>query len=67
MAKLLNIQQVAELLQIHEKTVYKWMKQGRFPKPIKSWGSPRWDYDEVMKYVRNDRSEENIVAAGSLA
>jgi excisionase family DNA binding protein len=62
MAKLLNIQQIAELLQIHEKTVYKWMKQGRFPKPVKSWGSPRWDYEEVLKYMREDLGEKEIVA-----
>lgn len=66
MSKLLNIQQVAELLQIHEKTVYKWIKQGRFPTPTKTWGSPRWDYDEVMKYVRTDHGDEKTVASCSL-
>lgn len=62
MIKLLNIKQVAELLQIHEKTVYKWMKRDRFPKPTKTWGSPRWNYEEVIKCLGDRRQSSNKVA-----
>ena len=51
--RLLNIKQVAELLQIHEKTIYKWIKKGKFPKSVKRWGSSRWDYDEIMLALGN--------------
>jgi predicted DNA-binding transcriptional regulator AlpA len=62
-ARLLNVNQVATLLQVHRTTVYRWIKDGLFPRPVKNWGFPLWDYDEVMKAVREDKLHKNSCRA----
>lgn len=59
---LLNVKQVAEIFQCHEKTVYRWLKQGHLPKPTKRFGSPMWDYDEIMKHIRQEPQPAKSVA-----
>ena len=41
--KLLSVKAVADLLSVHPQTVWKWVRQGRLPKPIYiSRKLPRW-------------------------
>lgn len=63
--KLLNIRQVAEFLQCHEKSIYRWMRQGKLPKPLKPFGSPLWDAAEIADVLRKQRDESSSVAIGS--
>ena len=65
--RLLNVKQVAALFQIHEKTIYKWLKKGLIPLPDKNWGSPRWDMEKLLKYVKEDHSKKDAVAESNAA
>lgn len=62
MARFLSVKQIATLLQAHEKSVWRWVKQGKLPKPIKTWGSPLWDYDEIVKYAQVKADEDKDAA-----
>lgn len=53
----INIKQLAALFQIHTKTIYKWIKQGHLPPPIKSWGYPRWDKEQVLPFIDERRQK----------
>lgn len=49
---LLNVKQVAEIFQCHPNTIFRWLKSGYLPQPVKRFGSPMWDYDEIMAHLR---------------
>jgi excisionase family DNA binding protein len=46
--RLLNVKQLAEILNVKEKTLYHWERQGRLP-CIRLGRLVRFDYDTVMK------------------
>ena len=50
---MLTKSQVAEVLQVDLKTVYLWVKSGRFPAPAIIMGRPRWLVSDVDKYIRS--------------
>ena len=51
-APLWDIKKVQRYFGIKRATVYLWMKQGKLPKPVKRWGSPRWDPAEIEKMLK---------------
>jgi len=57
MSKLININQLRTMLAVRGKpvsrsTIYEWVKNGNIPKPVKHWGSPLWDEEEVRKSLQ---------------
>lgn len=66
MSQLLNIRQLAEFLQCHEKSIYRWMRQDKIPKPLKPFGSPLWDKDEILETLRKQRDGVTSVANGRI-
>ena len=49
--ELLTKKQVAAAMKVHIDTVYRMVKQGRFPPPAVIGGRPRWRVDDVQNYV----------------
>lgn len=43
-------------------TIYKWIREGRFPAPVKCGSASRWLRSEVQKYIR-DRAAERGAGA----
>jgi len=60
--KLLNVSQVAKMLQVNRTTVYRRMWKGFLPKPVRTGGDPRWDEAEIIEYLRRDKNQLRNVA-----
>ena len=63
--RLLRVSEVAKLLGVSTSTLYKWVKQGQFPRPImlgpmkpKQRQTKRWVLSEVEEWV-NERARED--------
>jgi len=65
--QILTASQVAEMLQVHLRTVYKLARRGLIP-GRKFGGGWRFSRDEIMKMISNDRlgsSEPELSATGT--
>lgn len=54
----LTTKEVCNLLQIHENTLYKWSKEGKFPKPFKIYGKnskSRWLYSDIEQFIKESK------------
>lgn len=49
---LLNVSQVADLLKISVRSLYRMIENGDFPKGHRVAGSQRWYFDEVENAIR---------------
>lgn len=49
---LLNVNQVAALFQRSTETIYRWQRFGYLPTPVKKFGSPMWDYNDIIRHMR---------------
>jgi prophage regulatory protein len=50
--RLLSAEQIGELMHADPSTVFRWVREGRFPKPLKIGGMTRWrarDYNEWVQ------------------
>lgn len=54
--QLITIGEVASLLRLHPKTVYRFIRRDGFPAPIKLGGASRWDLAAVQNWI-NSRSK----------
>jgi len=50
-AILLNKNDVAKLLKVSDRTVFRWQTEGDMPRPIKIGGLVRWGRDELNAWV----------------
>jgi excisionase family DNA binding protein len=50
--KLLTLREVAEFLRVTTRTVRNWQRDGFLPPPIMLRKSPRWDEDELRRWMR---------------
>jgi predicted DNA-binding transcriptional regulator AlpA len=64
MSKLLSTAQLMERFGVSRATIYLWRKQGRLPKPIKAWGTPRWSEEQIQKALQDDSAK---IAVNSLS
>jgi excisionase family DNA binding protein len=55
--KLLDIIQLAEMLNIKKKTIYEWVRQRKIPY-IKLGGLIRFDPEEIEKWVESKKVEK---------
>lgn len=53
----LSVKKVAELFHVSEVTVYRWAKNGKIPS-FNVGGVIRFDYDEIMEYIRKGVDEK---------
>lgn len=56
--KLLNVKQICERVGCSRSTLYRWRDEGRLPEPIKKWGSPRWDEQQIDRAMREEKKEK---------
>ena len=49
--ELLSRKQVAAMLKVSERTIYRNVKAARFPAPALVLGRPRWKKEDVDKYI----------------
>ena len=60
-SKLMKVSEITEWLNVSESAIYKWVQQGRFPKPIKLGDSTtkrhssRWIREEVEEWLERKR------------
>lgn len=55
--KLLDINQLVEMLNIKKKTIYKWVRQRKIPY-IKLGGLIRFDPEEIEKWIGSKKVEK---------
>lgn len=55
--KLLSVKELCDTLQVRRSTIYQWRKDGKIPEPVKRWGSPRYDWDEIKTALGKRKSE----------
>jgi len=62
-SKLLRIREVAEWLGVSQAAIYKWVKEGRFPAPVKLGDkdqkrvAARWVETEVEQWIEERKDE----------
>lgn len=60
-SKLLRVKDVAAMLSVSESAIYKWVAEGRFPKPFKlsdanaKRASSRWYYEDIEAWLESRR------------
>lgn len=47
----LTYKEVSRLVKVSRKTIARWVKEGKFPKPINLNGEPRWVFNEVFVFL----------------
>jgi predicted DNA-binding transcriptional regulator AlpA len=51
----IRLKRLARLLDVHPKTVERWVREGKFPQPTYVAGLPRWREAEVMVYLEKNK------------
>jgi len=51
--KLLSVDDMADLLQVNQRTIRRWRMQGRLPSGIEIAGVIRWHPDEIDEWIRD--------------
>lgn len=55
---LITTKELARLLQVSTRTVWRWLKAGALPPPLRMGGSVRWRLDVVHAWITGDRSSD---------
>ena len=51
--QLLSGEQIAKMLNVHSKTIYRWMEKGEFPQAVRFGHQYRWREAEVNKWIED--------------
>lgn len=54
----IRLKRLARLLDVSPKTVGRWVREGKFPKPIYIGGEPRWRVTEVAVFLEKQKSAD---------
>lgn len=57
--RLLSVEQIAELIHAHPSTVFRWAREGRFPKPLIIGGMTRWRARDYNQWVAQQTVADN--------
>ncbi|MGH7784320.1 MAG: MerR family DNA-binding transcriptional regulator [Candidatus Binatia bacterium] len=57
MPKLINIHEVGRLFGVSKSTIERWIQAGKLPKPQRSFGRRRWDYEKLQS-MRKSRPRD---------
>ena len=52
--KLITKDDVAKLFQVRNRTIEKWVKDGKFPRPLKIGRYVWWDESELLAWVKGE-------------
>jgi predicted DNA-binding transcriptional regulator AlpA len=63
MSRLLNINQLAVLLELDRATVYRWVARGYLPQPQKKGGASLWNLEECIKTLTASRRRISITVS----
>jgi excisionase family DNA binding protein len=55
MSKLINIRQVAQLFGVSKRTIERWVKDSKLPKPIRRFGIRKWDFERLESLLKTRR------------
>lgn len=58
--RLLNVKQICERIGCSRSTLYRWRHEDKLPEPVKKWGSPRWNSQEIDEAMRQERRDKKI-------
>jgi len=61
--KLYRANQLYKMLNISNSTLYLWVKQDKFPAPIKRGGSSFWRADQVNSWIEDGVEDEAVTEA----
>ena len=50
---MLNVDQLSDTFKKNKSTIYRWVKAGKFPKPIKIQNSTMWRESEIKAFLDN--------------
>ena len=51
--QLMTIDEVASLLRLHPKTIYRFIQRNGFPRPLKIGAASRWDLAAVQNWIHS--------------
>lgn len=57
--RLLTLKEVKIFVPKGKTTIYRWMKQGRFPQSVKKCGSTFWRYKDIQDFIRGSNCPDN--------
>ena len=63
MARLINIEELADYLRLQKQTIYNWLNQGKIS-GIKVGGVWRFDQKEIDDWLRSRRTMKNVQRPG---
>ena len=46
----LAVKRVAARYDVHKQTIWRWVQEGKFPKPVKVNGSTRWKLSDIESW-----------------
>ena len=52
--KLYKVKQLEKILNISKSTLWQWVKQDKFPTPIKRVGSTFWKAEDVDEWIKDE-------------
>jgi excisionase family DNA binding protein len=58
MRKLLNIDQVAQLFGVSKRTIERWVRDGKLPKPTRRFGFRKWNSEQLEPLRKSGRDSE---------
>jgi len=58
MEQLLTLKEVVEIVGFKKSTIYKFIKKGKFPRPLKFGKSSRWTKSEINEWINNLKQKE---------
>ena len=56
--RLLTIKEVCKVVGFKKSTIYKFIKQNRFPSPLKVGSSSRWKLTDIQKWIDHQISKQ---------
>lgn len=56
--KLYKVKQLEQILSISKSTLWQWVKQDKFPTPIKRVGSTFWKAEDVDEWIKESEVTE---------
>lgn len=60
--RLLDVAQIRELVPVSRTTLWRWIEQGKFPRPLKIGGTNLWRNAEVRSWLRKlMRDRDDII------
>ena len=54
----MTVKQLADRYQVCNISVYRWVREGKFPKPIKLVGATRWRMSDVLAWEAEQQGAE---------